>query len=197
MLDKLGVLENNDNKKEDKDKSKDEDVEHKLDHRDKSYLARRVSKNLLLKATKKGFFPDLNIAAVYTKRQDEDFVGLSVGFALPFVTHRKVSKALSEKSLVDREYRDYKNKRKLEIAVAKTELSKIKKELSILSDKTIKFATDLRNITAKSYSLGSSSYTELLQSELKLQQILLKQIMLEAESKLTKVELRYLGAYDG
>ena len=65
-----------------------------------------------------------------------------------------------------------------------------------MSDKTIKFATDLRNITAKSYSLGNSSYTELLQSELKLQQILLKQIMLEAKAKQTKVELRYLGAYD-
>ncbi len=201
ILDRPGGSDDNENKKEDSDESqnenKDAEVKYKLDHKGKSYLARRASKNLLLKATKKGFLPDLSISAVYTKRQDEDFVGLSVGLALPFVTHRKVSKALSEKSLLERKYRDYKNKRKLEIVLAKTELSKIQKELSILSDKTIKFATDLRNITAKSYSLGSSSYTELLQSELKLQQMLLKQIMLEAKSKLTKVELRYLGAYDG
>lgn len=188
-LDKLDRVSNKDNKKQDK--------EYKLDHKSRAYMAKRASSNLSLRAAKKGYLPDLNVSVVYTKRRDEDFVGLSAGIALPFVTHRKVGKALSEKAVLERQYRDYKNKRELEIMLNQRELSKIKKELSILSDKTIKFATDLRNITAKSYSLGNSSYTELLQSELKLQQMLLKQIMLEAKSKLTKVELRYLGAYDG
>ena len=195
ILDKPDNSDGNDDGNDDK-KNNEDDEEYKLDHKSKSYLSKRASRNLSLKATKKGYLPDLNVSVVYTKRRDEDFVGLSAGIALPFTNHRKVGKALSEKALLERQYRDYKNKRKLKTELNQKELSKIKKELSILSDKTIKFATDLRNITAKSYSLGNSSYTELLQSELKLQQILLKQIMLEAKAKQTKVELRYLGAYD-
>ena len=169
------------------------DKKGKPDYKGRAYLAQRKSKNLLLSAAKQEWLPDLKVAFVYTKRPDEDFVGVSAGMNLPFLAHRKVRKAFLAKSMIERKYNDYINKRNLEIALAKKELSRIKKELSILSKKTIKFARDLREITSKSYSLGNSTYTELLQSELKLQQILLKKLMLEARSQFTKINIRYLG----
>ena len=169
------------------------DKKGKPDYRGRAYLAQRKSKNLLLSAAKQEWLPDLKVAFVYTKRPDEDFVGVSAGMNLPFLAHRKVRKAFLAKSMIERKYNDYVNKRNLEIALAKKELSRIKKELDILSKKTIKFARDLREITSKSYSLGNSTYTELLQSELKLQQILLKKLMLEARSQFTKINIRYLG----
>ena len=73
-----------------------------------------------------------------------------------------------------KQHMDYRRKKDRDLSLSDKDLSKIKNELNILSNKTIKFATDLRNITAKSYSLGNSTYIELLQSELKLQKILLK-----------------------
>ena len=49
-----------------------------------------------------------------------------------------------------------------------------------------------RTITSKSYGLGDSSYIELLQSEIKLQNILLRKINLIAHRDMKKVSYRYI-----
>tara|TARA_Y100000741_G_scaffold117884_1_gene88469 strand:+ start:86 stop:301 length:216 start_codon:yes stop_codon:yes gene_type:complete len=64
--------------------------------------------------------------------------------------------------------------------------------LSILKEKTIKFARNSREITAKSYGLGNSTYVELLQSELKLQKILMNKVMLEAKRDIKRATLKYV-----
>ena len=171
-----------------------DNTKKKTDFRNKSYLELRKSNELLLRASRKNWLPDLNLSFVYTKKFDEDLIGMSVAMPLPFTVPQQSYKALMEKSSIEKTHQDYKNQKKSDIVQTTNELSKIEKELAILNEKTIKFAMDLRNITAKSYSLGNSTYTELLQSELKLQNILLKKIMLEAESKIKKVKLNYLGA---
>ncbi len=64
--------------------------------------------------------------------------------------------------------------------------------MSILKEKTIKFARNSREITAKSYGLGNSTYVELLQSELKLQKILMNKVMLEAKRDIKRATLKYV-----
>ena len=72
------------------------------------------------------------------------------------------------------------------------EIDKLLGELSILKEKSIKFARNSREITAKSYGLGNSTYVELLQSELKLQKILMHKVMLESKRDIKRVTLKYV-----
>ena len=65
-------------------------------------------------------------------------------------------------------------------------------ELDILSKKTKGFAVNSRDITSRSYRLGKASYIELLNSELQLQKILLKENKLVSQLDKIKVERNYL-----
>ena len=62
----------------------------------------------------------------------------------------------------------------------------------VLKNKLIKFAENSREITLKAYSLGRASYLELLQSEMKLQEFLLKETNLVSALALSKVDYKYL-----
>ena len=72
------------------------------------------------------------------------------------------------------------------------EIKKLLGELNILKERTIKFARNSREITSKSYGLGNSTYVELLQSELKLQKILMHKVMLEAKRDIKRATLKYV-----
>ena len=76
--------------------------------------------------------------------------------------------------------------------VLNKEVEKLSSELRILKEKTIRFARNSREITSKSYGLGSSTYVELLQSELKLQKILMQKVMLEATRDIKRATLKYI-----
>ena len=76
--------------------------------------------------------------------------------------------------------------------VLNKEVKKLLNELNILEEKTIKFARNSREITSKSYGLGHSTYVELLQSELKLQKILMHKVMLEAKRDIKRATLKYV-----
>ena len=70
--------------------------------------------------------------------------------------------------------------------------AKLTAELQILQGATQKFAHDSRRLAFISYRHGDATYAELLQAELQLQNILLKQAALQAQLATTQLQHRYL-----
>jgi outer membrane protein TolC len=155
------------------------------------------SKDFGLTAAKQNFVPDITVGVGYTKRSNVDnrgdFVGASISFPLPFSgkKYSNYARAVQEKYSALNELKDYRLKKEADSSILSREIKKLDAELKILNGKTIKFARNSRKITAKSYSLGNSSYVELLQSELKLQSLLLKKTLLSARRDIKKVTLKY------
>ena len=157
----------------------------------------KASKNLLA-ASKLNYVPDLTFSVGYTKRSDVfdngDFVSASVSFPLPtsdtkYSNHSKASyeKIKSANNLAD--YKKYKMSKEKEISLL---IRKTQNEVNTLKSETLKFAQNSRNITSKSYALGETGYVELLKSELKLQNLLLKKTMLKAKLALSQINLKFL-----
>ena len=103
--------------------------------------------------------------------------------------HRR---AVHEKLAAERRLADYDRRRASEEGRLVHTISKILGELKILESRIITFAENARKITSTSYELGQSSYLELLQAELKLQQFLLKRVALKAQLAGTRTALKYL-----
>ena len=170
-----------------------------LDHRELSLREKLKSKEYHLMASKLNYIPDLTLSLGLTKRSDRfdshgDFVGASISFPLPLsqTSYSKHEKAIEEKYVAIKNYENYKKIKEKNISILKKEIKKITHEMNILKNKTIKFAVNSRSITSKSYGLGSSSYFELLQSELRLQKILMHKTMLKAQRDIKKIALKYI-----
>jgi len=168
------------------------------DHRQIALSQQIKAKELSYKAATLNFIPDITLSLGKTQRANidgqGDFVSAAISFPLPFssVKYAQNSQAIFERKLVEKKYENYQNEKERDVAVFRRDIKKIVKELEILDKKMISFAKNSRSITATSYGLGEASYTELLQSELKLQQILMQRIQLEALHLRTQVGLRYL-----
>jgi cobalt-zinc-cadmium efflux system outer membrane protein len=163
-----------------------------------SLSSKLESKKYLLSASKLNYIPDLTFSVGYVKRSNidnnGDFIGASVSFPLPFSSKKysNHSKAVHDKYSAIKKLDNYKRKKQSQKSKLQLEMEKVSTELKILNSRTIKFAQNSRHITSKSYSLGQSGYVELLQSELKLQRMLLKRSMLVASLSNTQVNLKYL-----
>ena len=168
------------------------------DNKELSLKEKLKAKDLALSASKKNYVPDLTVSLGYTKRSDTDgngdFVGAAISFPLPFSGEKysKHGQAVQEKYMAVKNFENYKRQKNRDISVLSKEIDKLLGELSILKEKTIKFARNSREITAKSYGLGNSTYVELLQSELKLQKILMNKVMLEAKRDIKRATLKYV-----
>ena len=168
------------------------------DNKELSLKEKLKAKDLALSASKKNYVPDLTVSLGYTKRSDidgnGDFVGAAISFPLPFSGEKysKHGQAVQEKYMAVKNFENYKRQKNRDISVLHKEIEKLLGELSILKEKTIKFARNSREITAKSYGLGNSTYVELLQSELKLQKILMNKVMLEAKRDIKRATLKYV-----
>lgn len=156
------------------------------------------SKEYELKSSKQNYIPDITVSFGYTKRSDldgkGDFIGAGISFPLPF-SGKKYSfndKIVNEKYSVMKDLENYKKKKRRDSTILSKEVLKIDAELSILNNKTIRFAKSSRTITSKSYGLGNTSYVELLQSELTLQKLLLKKVILESNRNIKKITLKYI-----
>jgi len=152
-----------------------------------------------LAASKLNYIPDVTLSVSYTKRKNVDgygdFVSAAISFPLPF-SGKKYSKhdaATQKKYQAIRHFEHYKNKKARDEGILNSEITKIATEIKIIDSKTIKFARNSRTITSKSYGHGNSTYVELLQSELKLQNILLKRVHLAAVLMLRKIGLKYIS----
>ncbi len=170
----------------------------KNNDKDKMFKQKLQASEFNLTASRQDFIPDLTFSIGATKRSNiddnGDFLSASISFPLPFsdIKSANKNKAINEKYKALKEYDDYKNRKKRKIFILQREIKKIAKELAILKNRTIIYAKNSRTITSKSYGLGGASYIELLQSELKLQKILLQRNRLEAKLDITKVNLKYI-----
>ena len=172
---------------------------NKIDYRELALKEKARAKDFGLTASKLNYVPDLTLSLGATIRSDidgnEDFVGASVSFPLPFSGEKYSNHgaAVAERYAAIKEYENYRKEKQRDTSVVKNEIYKNKNELKILNEKTVKFAQDSRSIAAKLYGLGNSSYIELLQSELKLKKILMHKIMLQAKIDIQKITLKYLS----
>ncbi|MEC9281797.1 MAG: TolC family protein [Bdellovibrionota bacterium] len=122
--------------------------------------------------------PDLDVSIAYTKRYGVDnygdFVSASITMPLPTSStkYAQAATAYHEKFSAEKAYQDFLDNKEKDKYLLEMEIEKLKFDLKVLDEKTLKFASSAREITAKSYALGSANYTELLQSELKLQSLL-------------------------
>ncbi|MDC0980263.1 TolC family protein [Bdellovibrionales bacterium] len=168
------------------------------DYKEASLKSKVEAKNHLLTASQLAYLPDLTLSFGYTKRanidKQGDFVSASVSFPLPFsgVKYSAHSKAAHEKSKAEKILLNYKRFRESEESRLTHVTQKIKKELKILNTRTLEYAENSRKVTSKSYSLGSSSYIELLQSELKLQKLKLKRALLLAQLFKNQIAYKFL-----
>ncbi|ATH07948.1 hypothetical protein BIY24_08285 [Halobacteriovorax marinus] len=155
------------------------------------------AEKLALSASRKNFIPDVTISVGHTKRANidgkGDFVSGAISFSIPISSkkyaYKREQSSLHQSALF--EYRNYQDSKKRDSEQLEIEYKKIKKDLEILNSKTINFAKDSRAITSKSYGLGNSSYVELLQSELKLQELLMLKSDLLSKRDSIKVQLKY------
>ena len=156
------------------------------------------SKEYLIKAHKKSLLSDVTFSLAYTKRSDidnrGDFITASISFPLPFSDekHSKIESAVIQKDVAYRQMQNYKGQRSRDIQVLDTRISKINNTLKKLKEKTIAFAKSSRDISAKSYQVGKTSYLELLNAELKLQNLLMKKNLLEAKLQNNLVHKKYV-----
>lgn len=168
------------------------------DYKESALKSKVEAKNHLLTASKLAYIPDLTLSFGYTKRSNidnqGDFVSAMVSFPLPFSgskysAHSKAAfaKSQAEKKLID--YRKFKGSEKRRLVHV---TQKIEKELKILNARTLEYAINSRKITSKSYSLGETSYVELLQSELKLQKLMLKKTKLKSKLYINQIAYKYL-----
>ena len=168
------------------------------DYRELSLKEKLKVKKHTLKASKQNYIPDLTLSLGYTDRSDidsyGDFVSASVSLSLPFSNQRssQYAVALQEKFKIQKDYDAYKRAKKRDVSILVHEINKLTHEIEILTNKMIKFASNSRQITSKSYSTGNSSYVELLQSELKLQKILMQRVRVEAKRNMKRVTLKYI-----
>lgn len=155
------------------------------------------------RAQKLSFIPDVTVSASYMKRHENfqdvgDFVGVGLTFTLPLSSkeYGEFDKAVNERVQSQKALKDYRWLRKTEIAGLRHQIMKITDELSILNKQAIVYASSSRDITAKSYGLGNTSYIELTQSELNLLKLLLRKTNLEAQLASKQIELKYLQGED-
>ena len=151
-----------------------------------------------LGAARQNYIPDLTFSIGYTKRSDiddtGDFVSASISFPIP-TSSTKYSvhdKATQMKFSAQKNLRNYQLDKLRESEVLRYEIAKISKTLSILTTESVRYATNSRVITTKSYGLGNSTYLELLTSEFNLQDILLEEARLISRRDMKKAQLRLL-----
>tara|TARA_Y100000590_G_scaffold470454_1_gene665258 strand:+ start:135749 stop:136939 length:1191 start_codon:yes stop_codon:yes gene_type:complete len=170
----------------------------KIDLKELSLESKLKASKHMVTAAKQSFVPDMTFSVGYTKRSNidnrGDFVSAAVVFPLPISGKKYAghSKAVHERAAAESLLRNYRRMKNSRERALEHSISRIENELKILNQKTIKFAENSRKVTSKSYGYGRSSYVELLQSELKLQSLLLKRSRLDANLIIKKLEKRYL-----
>ena len=174
------------------------DTNRSKDVKELSFQENLKAKESKLMAVKLDKIPDLDVSIAYTKRygvdQYGDFVSASISMPLPTSStkYAQATTAYHEKFGAEKAYQEFRENKKMDKYLLEKEIEKIKFELKVLNEKTLNFASSAREITAKSYALGGANYTELLQSELKLQSLLKEKNEKEKELKKMILSWKYL-----
>ncbi len=140
--------------------------------------------------------PDLTLAAAYRPNLDGygNLFTFSISWPLPVTASRRAAYAASlqaqqQATLQLATYRDFKSS---ELHLLQRRKAKTSTELRILRQETQNFARDSRRLALISYRHGDATYAELLQAELQLQNILIKQATLQAQLATIHLQHRYL-----
>lgn len=169
----------------------------KVDLKELSLKSNLKASEYKLTASNLNYVPDITFSVGYTKRSNiddrGDFVSASISFPIPTSGAKFANKemALNRKYSATHKLINYKNNKNRNIKQIETDINRIENELKILDSRTIKYAQNSREITLKSYSLGQATYVELLQSEMKLQDLLMKSVTLKSDLNFKKVDLKY------
>lgn len=170
----------------------------KNDYKELALKSKATASIHKLRASQLAYVPDVTLNVGYTKRSNidgvGDFVSASVTFPLPFSDTQSsdLEDATHQKYESEYKVKNYNLMRKRDSEKLTINVKKLKKELKILTRKTIQYAIDSRKITAKSYSVGKATYFELMRAELKLQNLKQRKNMIEASIAKSQVNLRYI-----
>lgn len=168
------------------------------DFKELSLKEKLSAKNYDLQAAKLNYIPDITVSIGYTKRSNidnnGDFVGASISFPLPTSSEKSSTfqNKVFEKNNTIKEFENYKRLKEKEKSILLAEKRRLISELDILQKKSIRFASNSRKITSKSFGLGNSSYIEVLQSELILQKLLLKKSEIKSAIAINSIDFKYL-----
>ena len=169
-----------------------------IDRRERGLQAQLAAQKEGLLARKSARIPDVTLSLGYTKRFDfdeqGDFVTLGASIPLPTsdVVYADIRSSVHEYKAAELALEDYQKKRQAELSPLRLQQQRIEAEWSILTDESISFAESSRSITTKSYQLGEASYVELLQAELKLQNLKMQKASLSAELAMTLIQIKSL-----
>ena len=166
------------------------------DYREQALQHKLRAKTAQAQAQRGARIPDLTLAASY--RPDFDghgnFFTFSISVPLPATASRRAAYAesLQAQQQAELQLAAYRSRKHSELDVLQQRSAKLTAELRILRRETQKFARDSRRLAFTSYRHGDATYAELLQAELQLQNILLKQAALQAQLTATHLQHRYL-----
>ncbi|RLA63395.1 MAG: hypothetical protein DRQ89_06745 [Epsilonproteobacteria bacterium] len=171
----------------------------KYDYEKKFHQKILESRDFEMRAYDSNRIPDLTFSFGYTFRsknwKEGDFVSAFINFPLPTGSTRSASykKAVYGKYEAKNILRNYEINKESNLGYLRESINKLKEELKILESKTLQFARSLRKITSTSYGLGNSTYIELLDAEIKLLNILLRENKLNAHLKNLRLERKFVA----
>lgn len=156
------------------------------------------SQDLKLSAQRWGQIPDLTLGIGHMRREANalgDAVTISVSLPLPTARKRYAQKkqALAEKRSALHRLADYKNKKKSRLRELAVKSQKLQGQLKLLNDETLSYARNSREISATSYQNGALDYSDLLDTELKLQKLRDQYHVLKGEWRRSRLEAMLLS----
>tara|TARA_R110000868_G_scaffold411568_1_gene705395 strand:+ start:6072 stop:7274 length:1203 start_codon:yes stop_codon:yes gene_type:complete len=120
--------------------------------------------------------PDATIGLNYVKRSNidgrGDFVGINISMPLPFGATRSSSETMAANQWLSAKsnLRNYEQNKTSTLYTLAQEAKALEEQIS-LTQKSLSFARTAKEVSSKSYRLGGISYFDLLQSELRLQEM--------------------------
>lgn len=169
-------------------------IESTRDFKEQALHDTAQAKAKMSASLKLAFIPDMTLTAGYRHDGQGDFLSLTISLPLPLSQSRSAAYAREiheekQATLILVDYQKFKNSK---LASLHHKSQKIMAELQILTEKILQLAKNSRSLAFTSYRLGKSSYAELLQAELKLQNILLRQATLHSQLASTQLKQKYL-----
>ncbi len=166
------------------------------DYKEQALQYTRRAKTSQAQAQRAARMPDLIVTAAYRPNLDGqgNFFSFSFSLPLPVSAGRRAAYAssLHAQQQAELQLDTYRRRKSSELDFLRRRSARITAELQILRSETQKFARDSRRLAFISYRHGEATYAELLQAELQLQNILLKQTALQAQLATTHLKHRYL-----
>ena len=163
------------------------------DPQEQALVAQLQAKTASAEAQQAARIGDLTVSASYMHNIENSQSMIMLGVAIPLPLSAKTSatyqEALHQRQQAELILADYRRNKASELLRHQQQLKRLTGELTILTKTTVPLATDAKRLAFISYKLAKASYHELLQSELKLQALLLRQTALRA--KLAQVQLEY------